>query len=119
MGQDIRWGWPSEHRIHQMLHNPCYAGALVYGRTAAQTVIVDGRARQRQRQKQPVAQWRIVLLDNHAGDISWEDFLHHQQLLVANRPRPQGGAGGAAKGGLALLSGLLRCGRGGRKLSGA
>lgn len=116
MGQDMRWRLPSEHRIHQMLRNPCYAGALVYGRTAAKTVLVDGRARQSHRQKQPVAQWRIVLLDNHAGYISWEDFLHTQQLLEANRNRPQSGAGGAAKRGPALLSGLLRCGRCGRKL---
>jgi DNA invertase Pin-like site-specific DNA recombinase len=116
LGQDIRWRLPSEHRIHQMLRNPCYAGALVYGRTAAKTVIVDGRARQSHRQKQPVAQWRIVLLDNHTGYISWEDFLHNQQVLEANRHRPQGSAGGAAKGGPALLSGLLRCGRCGRKL---
>jgi hypothetical protein len=69
-------------------------------------VIVDGRARQSHRQKQPVAQWRIDLLDNHAGDISWEDFLYSQPLLEANRHRPQGGAGGAAKQGPALLSGL-------------
>src|SRR5262252_7925621 len=66
LGQDIRWRWPSEHRIQQMLRNPCYAGALVYGRTAAQPVIVDGRARQSHRQRQPVAPWRLVLLDNHA-----------------------------------------------------
>ena len=46
LGQDILWRLPSEHRIHQMLRNPCYAGALVYGRTAAKIVIVDGRARQ-------------------------------------------------------------------------
>src|SRR2546428_301063 len=44
LGRDILWRLPSEHRIHQMLRNPCYAGALVYGRTAAKTVIVDGRA---------------------------------------------------------------------------
>jgi Recombinase zinc beta ribbon domain len=80
-------------------------------------VIVDGRARQRHRQTQPVAQWRIVRLDNHAGYISWEDFLPNQQLLEAHRNRAQAGAGGAAKRGPALLSGLLRCGRCGRKLS--
>jgi DNA invertase Pin-like site-specific DNA recombinase len=116
LGQDILWRLPSEHRINQMLRNPCYAGALVYGRTTAKTVIVDGRARQSHRQQKPVAQWRILLLDNHPGYISWEDFLHTQQLLEANRNRPQGGAGGAAKRGPALLSGLLRCGRCGRKL---
>ena len=116
LGRDIRWRLPSEHRIHQMLRNPCYAGALVYGRTAAKTVIIDGRARQSHRQKQPIAQWRILRRDNHVGYISWEEFLHIQQLLEANRHRPQGEVGGAAKRGPALLSGLLRCGRCGRKL---
>jgi DNA invertase Pin-like site-specific DNA recombinase len=117
LGRDIRWRLPSAHRIHQMLRNPYYAGALVYGRTEAKTVIVDGRARQSHRRKKPVAQWRILLLDNHAGYIGWEDFLHTQQLLAANCNRPQDGAGGAAKRGPALLSGLLRCGRCGRKLN--
>ena len=116
-GRDILWRLPSEHRINQMLHNPYYAGALVYGRTEAKTVIVDGRARQSNRRQKPVAQWRILLLDNHPGYISWEDFLYTQQLLEANRNRAQGGAGGAAKRGSALLSGLLRCGRCGRKLT--
>jgi len=117
LGRDILWRLPSEHRINQMLRNPYYAGALAYGRTEAKTVIVDGRARQRHRRKKPVAQWRILLLDNHPGYIGWEDFLHTQQLLEANRNRAQGSAGGAAKRGPALLSGLLRCGRCGRKLT--
>jgi hypothetical protein len=34
-----------------MLRNPYYAGALVYGRTEAKIVIVDGRAHQSQRRK--------------------------------------------------------------------
>ena len=100
-----------------MLRHPSYAGALVYGRTAAQLVLVDGRAHQSQRQKKPLAQWRMLLLDKHPGYISWEDFLHPHDLLAANRHRPQAGAGGAAKRGPALLSGLLRCGRCGRKLT--
>jgi hypothetical protein len=117
LGRDIRWRLPSGHRIHQMLRNPYYAGALVYGRTAAKTVIIDGRARQSHRQKKPLAQWRILRLDHHPGYISWEDFLYIQTLLAAKSTRPQDGAGGAAKRGPALLSGLLRCGRCGRKLT--
>ena len=80
-------------------------------------MIVDGRARQSHRRKKPGAQGRILLRDNHAGDIGWEDFLHTQQLWAANGHRPQDGAGGAAKRGPALLRGLLRCGRCGRKLT--
>ena len=116
LGRDIRWRLPREQRIHQRRRNPSYAGALVYGRTEAKPVLVDGRARQSHRRQKPVAQGRILLRDNHAGDMGWEDFLHTQQLLEANRNRPQDGAGGAAKRGPALLSGLRRCGRCGRKL---
>jgi DNA invertase Pin-like site-specific DNA recombinase len=115
-GHDIIWQLPSGHRIHQMLTNPCYAGALVYGRTETQTVIEDGRARQSTRRKKPLEQWRIVLLEQHPGYISWDMFLQNQQLLEANRAMPAEAAGGAAKRGPALLSGLLRCGRCGRKL---
>ena len=117
LGRDIRWRWPSAQRIHQMLRHPSYAGALVSGRTEAQTVIVDGRARQSHRQKKPLAQWRMLRLDHHPGYISWEAFLHTQQRLEARRNRAQDGAGGAAKRGPAILSGLLRCGRCGRKLT--
>ena len=115
-GHDILWQLPTGHRIHQMLTNPCYAGALVYGRTEAKTVIDDGRARQSTRRKKPLEQWRIVLLEQHPGYISWDMFLQNQQLLEANRAMPKDTAGGAAKRGVALLSGLLRCGRCGRKL---
>ena len=117
LGWDRLWRLPSGHRIHQRLRHPYYAGALVSGRTEAKLVLVDGRAPQSHRQKKPLAQWRMLLLDNHPGDISWEDFLHIPALLAAKSHRPQEGAGGAGKRGPALLSGLRRCGRCGRKLT--
>ena len=80
LGRDILWRWPSGHRLHPMRRNPYYAGALVYGRTEAQLVLVNGRAPQSHRQKKPLAQWRILLLDNHPGDLSWEDFLQTPEL---------------------------------------
>jgi excisionase family DNA binding protein len=115
-GRAILWHLPSGHRINQMLTNPYYAGALVYGRTAAKTVVKDGRARHTTRQKKPREQWRVLLLENHPGYISWEEFVQNQQILEANCRMAHEGAGGAAKRGPALLSGLLRCGRCGRKL---
>jgi hypothetical protein len=115
-GREILWRLPSGHRINQMLTNPCYAGALAYGRTEAQTVIEDGRARQSPRRKKPREQWRLLMLDHHPGYISWEEFVQNQQTLEANRHTPEEAVGGAAKRGPALLSGLLRCGRCGRKL---
>jgi hypothetical protein len=117
-GHDSIWQRPSGPRVHPRLTNPCYAGALVYGRTETQTVIEDGRARQSTRRKKPLEQWRIVRLEQHPGYISGDMFLQNQQLLEANRAMPAEAAGGAAKRGPAWLSGLLRCGRCGRKLQG-
>jgi DNA invertase Pin-like site-specific DNA recombinase len=116
-GRAILWRLPTGHRINQMLINPCYAGVLAYGRTEAKTVIEAGRARQTTRRKKPRDQWRILQLDNHPGYLSWEEFVSNQQQLEANCAMPKEGAGGAAKRGPALLSGLLRCGRCGRKLN--
>src|SRR2546428_49803 len=116
-GRAILWRLPSSHRSNQMLTNPYDAGALGYGRTEAKTVIEDGRARQSTRRKKPRERWRILLLDTHPGYISGEEFWQNQQTLEAKRNRPEDAAGGAARRGPALLSGLLRCGRCGRKLS--
>ena len=105
-GREILWRLPSGHRMHQMLTNPCYAGALVYGRTEAKMVIEDGRARQSTRRKKPRERWRILLLDNHPGSSSWEEFGQNQQTWEANRHMSEDAAGGAARRGPALLSGL-------------
>jgi hypothetical protein len=52
----------------------------------------------------------------HPGYISWEEYLENQRRLEANVAWGEGEGSGAAKAGTALLSGLLRCGRCGRKL---
>lgn len=115
-GREITWALATLSRVRQLLKNPCYAGALVYGRTTAKTVIAEGRAHYTGRLRKPQEQWRTLLLDNHAGYISWEEYQRIQQVLEANGAMREGQAGGAAKGGSALLSGLLRCGRCGRQM---
>ena len=115
-GRDITWALATSSRVRQMLTNPCYAGALAYGRTTTKTVIADGRAHHTGRSRKPQEQWRVLQLDNHAGYISWEEYQRIQQILEANGAMRGGQAGGAAKGGGALLSGLLRCGRCGRQM---
>jgi DNA invertase Pin-like site-specific DNA recombinase len=115
-GRETTWALATLSRVRQMLKNPCYAGALVYGRTTAKTVLAAGRAQHTGRARKPQEQWRVLQLDNHAGYISWEEYQRIQQILETNGAMREGQAGGAAKGGGALLSGLLRCGRCGRQL---
>jgi hypothetical protein len=115
-GRGVIWALPTSGRIRQMLKNPCYAGAFAYGKTEPRTVIEDGRARQRSRYKKPQNEWKVLLVDHHPGYISWEDYSENQRRLEANVAWGDGEGSGAAKVGAALLSGLLRCGRCGRKL---
>lgn len=115
-GQEIVWRRPSSHRVNQMLKNPCYAGAFAYGRTGARTVVSDGRARQASRQRKPREQWKVLILDSHPGYITWEVYLRNQQMLEDNSTLREGDNRGAVKRGPALLAGMLRCARCGRKL---
>ena len=115
-GQEVIWGLPSSGRIRQMLNNPCYAGAFAYGKTVARTRIEDGRARQSSRYRKPQNEWKVLLVDHHPGYISWGEYLENQKRLEANVAWSESEGSGAAKLGAALLSGLLRCGRCGRKL---
>jgi DNA invertase Pin-like site-specific DNA recombinase len=115
-GKEVIWALPSSGRILQMLRNPCYGGAFAYGKTAPRTVIEDGRARHQSRYRKPQKEWKVLLVDHHPGYISWEEYLENQRRLEANVAWGDGESSGAAKAGTALLSGLLRCGRCGRKL---
>jgi DNA invertase Pin-like site-specific DNA recombinase len=115
-GREVIWRLPSSGRVRQMLKNPCYAGAFAYGKTAARTRIEEGRARQGSRYRKPQNEWKVLIVGHHPGYISWEEYLENQQRLEANVASYEGEGSGAAKLGAALLSGLLRCGRCGRKL---
>jgi DNA invertase Pin-like site-specific DNA recombinase len=114
---EVVWRLPTVSRIHQILKNPVYAGALAYGKTMAKTVVVEGRAqRASTRQSKPREDWKVFILDNHAGYIAWSEHLKNLKTLESNRATPAGTTPGAARRGPALLAGLLRCGRCGRKL---
>jgi DNA invertase Pin-like site-specific DNA recombinase len=116
-GQQVVWRLPRGHRINQILKNPVYAGALAYGRTEGKMTVEDGRARKAaSRTLKPREAWKVLILDNHSGYISWEEYLENQTMLESNRSKRDATGKGAAKTGPALLSGLLRCAHCGRKL---
>ena len=58
----------------QILHNPVYAGAYTFGRIAQKTRIVDGRARKVSGFRKPREEWNVLLRDNHAGYIRWQEY---------------------------------------------
>lgn len=107
---------PLEHsRVLNILHNPRYARAFVYGRTRQRTVTIGGQTRYR---RVPRAEWKVFLPNAHPGYISWEEFETNQVTLLANA----NGYGpdrwrSPAREGIALLQGLVICGRCGDRMT--
>jgi len=110
----VRWVRASYGAVHDFLTNPEYAGAFVYGRTRTEKYLADGRVRRRTVQV-PVEQWSVCIPDHHPGYVSWDEYLAGRERLRANVIR-RGEGGGAAREGTALLQGLVRCGRFGRRM---
>jgi DNA invertase Pin-like site-specific DNA recombinase len=112
----LAWKAPAYHSVVQILHNPLYAGAYAYGRRAQRTRIVDGRARKTSGYDKPRDEWNVLLRDNHPGYISWQEYEDNQKLLLENAHMKKRCARKSARGGRALLTGLMRCGRCGRMM---
>lgn len=113
--QRIRWTRASYGAVHDFLTNPAYAGAFVFGRKRREKrVDPDGRIRVRDVEV-PLEQWSVCLTEHHPGYVSWSEYLATRERLRAN-VRPRGEGGGAAREGAALLQGLMRCGRCGRRM---
>ena len=106
----LLWGRLSHSRVLGVLKNPAYAGVYVYGRyTYRKHLAADGHI-QYTTVCQPMEAWPVVIKDHHEGYISWETYIRNQHVVTNNRtnthPLPR-----AARAGLALLQGLLLCGR--------
>jgi DNA invertase Pin-like site-specific DNA recombinase len=116
-GLEVHWQPPTLSRVHQILRNPTYAGAFAFGRTAVQTVVQEGRLRRSSsRRYKPQSEWEVLILDHHSGYLSWTEYVENRQRMANNIAGRASQSAGAIKKGAALLSGLLRCGRCGRKL---
>lgn len=115
-GSRIEWREPAYHTIAQLVKHPMYAGAYVFGRTTQRTQVIDGRARKSTGYHKPLEAWNVLIRDHHPGYISWEQFETNQKMLSENAHMQQRAARKSARGGRALLTGLVRCGRCGRMM---
>lgn len=108
------WRRPSYSTIHRMIENPIYGGAYAYGKTAAVTnygsVGVGVGVRRKAR-----PDWLALKPNAHEGYVSWEKAEAVRRMVSDNVPTSR--HHGAPKHGDALLAGLLRCRRCGRKLT--
>ena len=111
---DIVWKRPCYATVYRILTNPAYGGTYAYGKTGASTVYESSTARQGVRRK-PREEWLALRPGTHEGYVAWERAEAIRQMIIDNN---YGGEHrGAAKHGDALLAGILRCRRCGRKLT--
>jgi len=109
---ELSWKHPVYSTLQQLVTNPVYGGAYVYGRTEHKPVYENGSSKTKSRRKKR-DQWHTLIPDHHEGYISWDDFERLQSMLSANS-LSQGM--GAPRNGSALLAGLLYCRRCSRKI---
>src|SRR6202047_5370521 len=94
-----------------------YAGADAFGRTMSKVSLAEGRKRVNRGVRRPMAEWDVLLKDQHEGYISWSEFERNQQVIADNATgKGSAAVRGAVRRGELLLAGLLRCGHCGRKL---
>jgi DNA invertase Pin-like site-specific DNA recombinase len=107
------WKRPTYATVYRMLTHPAYGGAYAYGKTEMVSRYDDGLPRKGCRRR-PQHRWLALIPKAHEGYVDWDTFQRIRRMIAENLPGP--GRSGAAKRGLALLAGLLRCRRCGRKL---
>jgi len=111
---DVAWRRPNYATIHRMIANPIYGGAYAYGKScvAAGYGAAGVRARSRRKARD---EWLALIPGAHEGYIGWERAEAIRKMVSDNTPTSR--YHGAPKHGDALLAGLLRCRRCGRKLT--
>ena len=115
-GWETWWRRPAYHTVIAILKEPTYAGAYAYGRTSAQTHVVDG-VLHKSAVRKPLHEWAVLIPEHHDGYIAWDQFQRVQHMLDDNASQFRTERRrGAPKRGPALLAGLLRCRRCGRRL---
>lgn len=111
---DVEWRRPSYATIHRMIENPIYGGAYAYGKSRT-AVGYNGGSMQSRNRRKARDEWLALIPGSHEGYISWERSESIRKMVSDNVPTSR--HHGAPKHGDALIAGLIRCRRCGRKLT--
>jgi len=113
---DVVWRPASNARILQVLKNPAYAGAYVYGRRRRTAIGRRSGSQSGATEAVAIQDWPVCLKDAFPGYIDWEEFMANQQRLADNLNRYEADRHGVPRRGNALLQGIAICGRCSRRM---
>ena len=115
----LLWKEASKSAVTEMLNNPAYAGAFVYGRRQGDATLRKvGRPATGNRRK-PMSEWLHLQQNAYPAYISWEQYLGNRERIRQNGLRfveQRQKAQGIVRDGPGLLQGLVVCGRCGHHL---
>jgi DNA invertase Pin-like site-specific DNA recombinase len=110
---ELLWKKPSAAAIYDILCNPAYAGAFVYGRRPKDpTRQIPGRHATGVVRK-PMAEWVCIQQGVYPAYITWQQYLENRTRMHENASRHNERTqrrAGTPREGAALLQGLATCG---------
>ncbi|MCX4403485.1 MULTISPECIES: recombinase family protein [unclassified Streptomyces] len=112
---ELEWRRPNRMTLQCMLHSPVYAGIYAYGRRRVE--------HRRQQPGRPSTgrvvrgedEWLVFIPDALPAYITVEQYRANLARLAANAARAE--TPGTVRSGPALLAGLVRCGRCGKRMT--
>ncbi len=114
-GGPVTWRRPHYATLRAFIDNPAYGGAYAYGRTGV-SVQYDGAGAKARPRRRPRAEWLALKPGAHEGYVDWDRAEAIRKMVSDNAPTASS-RGAPKKGSSALLAGILRCRRCGRKLT--
>ncbi len=110
---ELEWRRPNRVTLSNMLHNPIYAGAYVYGRRPTDPRRKKPGRPSTGRLSLKQEEWEVLIKDKLPAYICWEEYERNQRQLQMNTAQGIG----TPKQGPSLLSGLVICGRCGLRMT--
>jgi DNA invertase Pin-like site-specific DNA recombinase len=101
---EVVWQAARTSAILDILHNPAYAGAYVYGRKLFDPARRSPAHPCGGRILQPIDKWEVCLHNRYPAYITWEEFVANQAQLRVNSLRYREEQPGVARKGQALTS---------------
>lgn len=110
----LEWHVPQRETLRQILRRPAYAGAYTWGRRALDPTCVQPGRRGCGRRERAPQECAVFLRDNHPTYITWDQYQNNLSRL--ERQRRHGPTPGPRRTTVALLAGLVVCGRCGSRM---